>query len=89
NFSVSGDITGAMGSGDKNTDFIWTNPDWTKPGFTIDKDGWEGTPAATNFISFQTHPAAYPMGFKKVTPALSDSITSELHRQEFMGESPT
>jgi len=68
-FTCEGDTLGTVGSGDINTDFSPTNPDFGVPYFTLRAAGWSGTWEAGDTITFQTHPAAFPIWFKRVIPA--------------------
>ena len=74
-FTVSGNTVGSLASGNTTTNYSPSNPDFTKPYFTLNFAGWGGTPAAGNTLVFQTHPAAIPIWEKKVTPAGASSIT--------------
>jgi len=75
NFSVEGTITGSVGTGDINTDFSPDNPDFSgHPYFTINKDGWGGTWAANDTLTFKTHPASSAIWFKRVVPANCETV---------------
>lgn len=73
-FTVSGNTVGSVGSGNTTTDFSPTNTNFSKPYFTLEFEGWGGTPAAGNTLVFQTHPASVPLWEKRVVPAGCSSI---------------
>lgn len=68
NFSVVGDTLGSVGSGTVGVDFTPSNPDFTKPYFTLLAAGFGGTWAVGETIVFQTHPAAVPIWCDLVVP---------------------
>jgi hypothetical protein len=77
-FRLDGDSLGnAVDTGDTSSDFAPSNAGRdSKPYFTIDADGFSGTFAAGDTITFTTKPAAYPIGIKRVVPALSGSLAN-------------
>lgn len=77
NFSVSGDTVGSVGSGTTGGDFAPSNPDFSKPYFTLLAAGWAGTWANGETIVFQTHPAAIMFWADRITPAGSASGSDE------------
>ncbi len=86
-FSVSGDIVGAVGSGTITADFIPSNPDFTKPYFTLEYAGFSGTWAGGDTIVWQTHPASIPIWEKRVVPALAASLSGNNTTLVISGES--
>lgn len=68
-FTCSGANAGSVGTGGITADFSPTNPDTGQPYFTLDKDGWGGTWANGETVTFKTHPAAVPIWMKEVVPA--------------------
>lgn len=74
-FTVSGATLGSVGSGNITTDFEPSNPDFTKPYFTLLSGGWGGTAVAGNTVTFTTSPASVALWEKRVVPASCSSIT--------------
>lgn len=68
-FSCVGMHAGSVGSGVISADFAPLNPAAGRPYFTLKKDGFGGTWAVGDVISFKTHPGAAPLWFKQVVPA--------------------
>ena len=85
-FTCEGDSVGAVGTGDISTDFAPNNPDFSVPYFVLKADGWGGTWNAGDTITFQTHPAAVPIWFKRVVPAGAPSV-SNTFEHKITGES--
>lgn len=75
-FTLIGDTLGAVGTGSTAADFAPSNPDFTKPYFTLDAAGWGGPWAALDTVVFQTHPAAVPYWVDRATPAGASVIAS-------------
>lgn len=69
NFTVSGTNEGSVGTGNVGADFSPTNANTGQPYFTIDKDGWAGTWAVGETVTFTTSPSAQPIWLKEVVPA--------------------
>lgn len=69
NFTVSGTNEGSVGTGNVGADFSPTNANTGQPYFTIDKDGWGGTWAVGETVTFTTSPSAQPIWLKEVVPA--------------------
>ena len=67
-FTCSGAKEGSVGSGVITSDFSPTNPNTGQPYFTIDKNGWGGTWAIGETISFITDPSALPIWWKEIVP---------------------
>lgn len=86
-FTVSGNTVGSLASGNTTTNYAPSNPDFTKPYFTLVSTGWGGTPAAGNTLVFQTHPAAIPLWEKRVVPAGASSIAGNNVYLVWSGES--
>jgi hypothetical protein len=68
-FSCSGLYEGAVGTGQVSQDFSPINPATGTPYFTIDKDGWGGTWAIGNTVTFKTYPASKGLWLKEIWPA--------------------
>lgn len=68
-FSCSGLYNGNVGSGAINTDFSPTNPNTGQPYFTLRLDGWGGTFAVGDTVTFKTQVAALPMWLKEIVDA--------------------
>jgi len=88
NFTATSDVSGvSLGSGTTGGDFTPSNPDYTKPYFTVESGGWGGTWAAGDTITFDTHPAAVPLWEKRVVPAGAASLSNNKIILVFSGES--
>ena len=74
-FSVSGNTVGSVGSGTTSTNFVPNNSAHGKPYFTLQKDGFGGTWANGNTITFTTHPASIPLWYQRVIPAGASSLS--------------
>ena len=75
-FAVVGDTLGAVGSGTTSADFAPSNPDFTRPYFTLPAAGWAGTWATGETIVFLTHPAAVAYWVERTTPAGAAVVAS-------------
>ena len=85
NFSVTGTITGSVGSGDINSDFQPSNG--SSYYFKIDKDGWGGTWADGDTVTFDTVHAGKGLWAKEVVPAGIASKSNNTIRLDWKGES--
>jgi len=85
NFSVTGTNTGSVGSGDINTDFQPANG--SSYYFMIDKDGWGGSWAAGETVTFTTTHAGKGYWAKEVTPAAIASYSNNTTGLAWRGES--
>lgn len=74
-FSIVGTRAGNVGTGTTGTATIPLNPDNGQPYFSITNQSFGGTWATGNTITFQTHPAAYPLWFKRIVPAGATTLT--------------
>ncbi len=86
-FGCVGDTVGSVGAGSTASDFVPSNGDFSKPYFTLDKDGFAGVWASGDTIVFQSHPAAIPIWEKRVVPALCGSLSGDKATLVFGGES--
>lgn len=87
-FSVLDDESQSWGSWDTSVgDFSPTNPDFSKPLFTIDDAGIGGTWAIDDTIVFQTHPAASPIWERRKIPAACGSLANNKTTSVFGGQS--
>lgn len=86
-FGVVGDSIGSVGTGSTAGDFSPSNAAFSKPYFTLDKDGWAGTWASGDTVVFQSHPAAVPVWQKRVVPAACSSLSGNKTTIVFGGES--
>lgn len=68
-FTCSGANEGSVGTGSVSSDFAPTNPNTGQPYFKIDKDGWGGTWANGETITFTTNPAGIPIWWREIVPA--------------------
>ena len=85
NFSVTGTNTGSVGSGDINTDFQPANG--SSYYFKIDKDGWGGSWANGNTVTFTTTHAGKGLWVKEVVPAGIASYSNNTVTLDWRGES--
>lgn len=75
-FVATSNVSGiSLGTGSTASDFSPSNPDYTKPYFTVPSDGWTGTWASGDTLVFTTHPATIPIWQKRVVPAGSSSLS--------------
>ncbi len=74
-YTVSGDTVGVVGSGNTSTDFVPSNPAFSKPYFTLRSSGWGGSWANGNTITFSTKPASTPVWYKRIVPPGANSLS--------------
>ena len=68
-FDLTGDLMGAIGSGNTTTDFTPDHPDFTgSPLIILPAAAWGGTWAIGDTVTIPTHPAAIPVWCKLVVP---------------------
>ncbi len=84
-FSCSGANTGSVGSGEITTDFTPANG--SSYYFKIDKDGWGGSPANGDTLTFSTTHAGKDIWAKEVVPAATVSYASNVVQLDWEGES--
>jgi len=84
-FSVSGSVTGSVGSGTTSSDFQPANG--SSYYFKIDKDGWSGTWTTGDSITFATHHAAKSIWIKEIVPAGCASYSNNKPQIGIYGES--
>lgn len=84
-FSVSGTVTGSVGTGTTSGDFKPANG--SSYYFKIDAAGWGGGWATSDTITFDTHHSAKSIWAKEVVPAASASYTNNNPRLDIYGES--
>lgn len=84
-FSVSGLSVGSVGTGNINSDFSPVNASGGYY-FTIDKDGWAGSWAAGETITFTTRHAARPVWIKEIVPAGANSHSNNVLSLNWKGE---
>ena len=85
NFSVSGANTGSVGSGDINTNFQPANG--SSYYFKIDKNGWGGTWANGDTVTFTTTHSGKGIWVKEVVPAGIASYSNNTVTLNWRGES--
>jgi uncharacterized membrane protein len=83
-FSVSGALTGSVGTGTIYASFSPSNA--SSFYFLINKDGWGGTWQSGDRITFTTNHAAKAVWLKEVVPAGASSISSNIQRICWEGE---
>lgn len=76
-FDIVGDTLGNIGSGNVSGTTSPTNPDYSKPYWTLEPAGFSGTWAAGDTIVFTTDPAAVPIWYKRIIPAGAASLTGD------------
>lgn len=86
-FNVSGDTVGSLASGSINSDYAPMNPDTGTPYFTIQSEGWGGTWATNDTITFTTTPASIPVWYRRQVPAASASLANDYTSLAIHGES--
>ena len=86
-FGVVGNTLGSVGTGTTAGDFAPSNAAFSKPYFTLDKDGWALTWASADTVVFQTHPAAVPIWQRRTVPAGCTSLSGNKVTLVFGGES--
>jgi len=86
-YDVVGDTLGALGSGNISSDFAPNNPDFSKPYFILRFAGFAGTWAISDSITFDTHPAAVPVWYKRIVPAGANSFAGNKVIAAIDGES--
>lgn len=75
-FTAVSDVAGVtLSGGSTGTDYAPSNPDVTKPYFTLESGGWSGTWASGDTVVFHTVPASLPFWQKRVVPAGAASLT--------------
>lgn len=77
-FIITGAILGQVGTGSISADAAPVNPNNGEVYFTLDKDGWAGTLAALDYLTFKTHPAAVPLWLKEIVPAAASAAERNL-----------
>lgn len=68
NFTCSGIKAGSVGTGSVGASFSPTNPETGQPFFTLDMNGWGGVFTSGDTVTFQTHPAAFPIIWREIVP---------------------
>lgn len=86
-FSATGLIAGSLGTGSTAADFAPTNPGTGSPRFTIPSTAWSGTFALGNTATFELHPAAIPLWYRRVVPAGAGSLAGATVGVSVYGES--
>ncbi len=87
-FTVTSNVSGVtLPGGSISADYAPSNPDVSKPYFTIDKDGWTGTWANGDTLIFETMPAAIAIWQKRVIPSACESLVGNRTTVVFSGES--
>lgn len=81
--------TPGLASGDITTEYSPSNPDFSKPYFTIPITVWGGTYVSGDTVVFQTHPCAIPIIQQRVIPVGCSSLANNRIRQVVFGESET
>ena len=86
-FDAAGNYLGSIGSGDINNDFSPTNPNTSTPYFTIPHEGWGGTWAPGDTLTFELYPASHGVWAKEVVPAGANSKANNVVVFAVYGES--
>lgn len=77
-FTVSGVNAGSVGTGSISADFSPTNVDTGQPYFTISKDGWGGTWASGDTVTFLTNPSTLPLWWTELVPVATSQEPNNL-----------
>lgn len=78
NFTAASNVSGVtLSGGSKGTDYSPSNPDLSKPYFTLESAGFSGTWASGDTIVFKTHPASIAIWQKREIPAGASSLTGD------------
>ncbi len=85
-FTCAGARIGSLAAGDTANDYAPLNPDTGIALFTLDKDGWANTWAASDTVVFDIHGAELPVWWRQdipaATAAISENQTSIAHHFE-------
>jgi len=84
-FEVTGAVTGSVGSGSVSSNFVPAND--SSYYFAINKDGWGGTWASGETITFNTVHAGQGVWVKEIVPAGISSQSNNTVRLDWAGES--
>lgn len=88
NFTAVSNVSGVtLSGGSTSSDYLPSNPDVTKPYFTLETEGFSGTFALGDTIVFHTSPAAKAIWQKRVVPAAASSLTGNKTVVVYSGES--
>ena len=88
NFTATSNVAGVtLTGGSTAVDYAPSNPTFSKPYFTLEKDGFSGTWANGDTIVFHTSPASFAIWQKRVVPAAAASLTGNKTVIVFSGES--
>jgi len=85
NFNCTGAVTGSLGSGDISTDFQPANG--SSYYFKVNKNGWGGTWAAGETVTFNTVHSGKAIVLKQVVPAGTSSYSNSVVELSLTGES--
>ena len=77
-FTCVGASEGSVGSGTITAAFVPTNPNTGQPYFSLDQDGWAGTWASGDSITFTTSPSALPVWWREIVPAGTAAVENNL-----------
>lgn len=86
-YIATGEVSGAIGSGNRASDFVPLNPATSTPLFTIPASAWSGTFVSGETITFETRPAALPLWYKRIVPAGATEIAGNEVVISIAGES--
>jgi len=88
NFTAASNVSGVtLSGGSTGADYLPSNPDVSKPYFTLESAGFAGTWASGDTIVFDTIPASKAIWQKRVVPAGAASLTGNKAIVVFSGES--
>lgn len=76
-FNIVGDTLGLVGTGITSSTVQPNNPDFSKPYFVMNNAGFSGVWAASDTITFDTSPCAIPIWYKRIIPALANSLSGD------------
>lgn len=86
-FTAASDVAGVtLAGGSTGSPYAPSNPDVSKPYFTLPTALWTGTWASGDTLVFSTHPASHGIWQKRVIPAGASSLSSNRAIVVFSGE---
>lgn len=74
-YTITGDTVGSIGAGNVTSGASPTNPNFSRPYFTLAPAGFSGVFTAGDTIVFRTIPAALGVWFKRVIPASTPAFS--------------
>jgi len=85
-FTVSGALTGAIGSGNTVSTFAYNNPNTATPYFTLPSSAFSGAWTSGDSVTFTTIPASIPLWCVRIIPAATVSLSGNKFTLAIEGE---